>query len=78
MPYIIGIDLAYRIRQLQASSQGKNPAKLVLISGDNISTMAHPLLEQNHLFDEVLQKPFTIAQLKRLLVRHKLAEEDGK
>ncbi len=53
MPYIIGIELACQVRQLQASSQVSKATKLVLISGNNINTIKNPVHEQP-LFDEVL------------------------
>ena len=62
---MIGIDLAKHIRALQEEGGLDKKTKLVLISGDNI--YSERFKKQMTLFDDMLQKPFTIAQLRRLL-----------
>jgi CheY-like chemotaxis protein len=62
---MIGIDLAKHIRTLQEEGELDKKTKLVLISGDNI--YSNHFKKQSPLFDDMLQKPFTIAQLRSLL-----------
>ena len=68
MPHMVGVELAKHIRDLQALGEVESNLKLVLISGDSIFSNAFK--ERLALFDDVLQKPFTIDQLKRLMLKH--------
>ena len=55
---MVGVELAKHIRDLQALGEVESNLKLVLISGDSIFSSAFK--ERLALFDDVLQKPFTI------------------
>jgi two-component SAPR family response regulator len=72
---MVGVELAKHIRDLQALGELESNLKLVLISGDSIFSNAFK--ERLALFDDVLQKPFTIDQLRRLMLKHEyIADED--
>jgi CheY-like chemotaxis protein len=66
MPHIKGIELAKRVKDLQDRGEVNKDMRLVLISGDNI--YREKFKRQLPIFNDVLQKPFTVLQLKEMLV----------
>jgi CheY-like chemotaxis protein len=58
MPHMIGVDLAREIRCMQDQGKVDKQLKLVLISGDNL--FSEHIRREMSLFDDMLQKPFTI------------------
>eukprot|EP00347_Sterkiella_histriomuscorum_P018473 403345385 len=63
MPFLKGIEVAKYIREIQNNS--RQNAKLVLLSGDDFSQQSN--LEIQDIFDYVIKKPVSMAQLKSIV-----------
>ena len=70
---MIGVDLAREIRCLQEQGKVDKKLKLVLISGDNLQS--ENFRREMSLFDDMLQKPFTIQELKKLLKKQNFLKD---
>eukprot|EP00347_Sterkiella_histriomuscorum_P020188 403338764 len=63
MPFLRGIEVAKKIREIQ--NLNRQNAKIVLLSGDNFSQQSN--IQNQGIFDYVVKKPVSMAALKIIL-----------